>query len=167
MARHRRWPQFEPDEIAAATRVLEFGNANYWTGNEGRNFEKEFAAATSTTCAVALANGTVALELALRALGLKAGDEVIVTPRSFMASVSPIVLLGAVPVFADVDPVSQGITAGTIEPMLSARTRAILCVHLAGWPCGMDKILISLDNITWRWLRIVRRRTELRSRVGR
>ncbi|MFO1073311.1 MAG: DegT/DnrJ/EryC1/StrS aminotransferase family protein [Geminicoccaceae bacterium] len=140
MAKRAHWPCFAPDEIAAATTVLASGKVNYWTGGEGRAFEQEFAAAIGTGHAVALANGTVALEAALQALRIEAGDEVVLTPRTFMASASAIALQGAVPVFADVDPVSQNITAATIAPRLSGRTRAILCVHLAGWPCEMDAI---------------------------
>lgn len=135
------WPRFEPDEIGAAVAVLRSGRVNYWTGNEGRAFEREFAAACNSRYAVAMANGTVALEAALHALGIGTGDEVVVTPRSFIASASCVAMRGARPVFADVDPVSQNISAATIAPTLSERTRAILCVHLAGWPCDMDPIL--------------------------
>jgi len=135
------WPCFEPDEIEAAGAPLRSGKANYWTGTEGRQFEKEFAAFTGCEHAIALANGTVALELALHVLGVGAGDEVIVTPRTFIASASCCVMRGAVPVLADVDPVSQNITAATILPRITERTKAIICVHLAGWPCDMDPIL--------------------------
>ena len=135
------WPRFEPDEIGAAVAVLRSGRVNYWTGNEGRAFEREFAAACHLQYAVAVANGTVALEAILHALGIGTGDEVVVTPRSFIASASCVAMRGARPVFADVDPVSQNISAATIAPTLSERTRAIICVHLAGWPCDMDPIL--------------------------
>ena len=135
------WPSFSPEEIAAATRVLESGKVNYWTGDEGRQFEAEFAAITGCKHAVALANGTVALELALQALGIGPGDEVIVPSRTFIASASCAVMRGAKPVIADVDRNSQNITADTIRAVLSARTRAIVTVHLAGWPCDMDPIL--------------------------
>jgi dTDP-4-amino-4,6-dideoxygalactose transaminase len=110
---------------------------NYWTGDECRKFEREFADYCGAPHGVALANGTVALELALHALGIGPGDEVVVTPRTFMASASCIVMRGAVPVFADVDPVSQNITSETAEAVLTERTRAIIAVHLAGWPCDM------------------------------
>jgi hypothetical protein len=135
------WPQFEADEIEAAIRVLQSGNVNYWTGDEGRQFELEFAAQAGCKHAVAVANGTVALELALRALGIRAGDEVIVTSRTFIASASCAVICGATPIIADVDDESQNITADTIRPLLSRRTKAIVAVHLAGWPCDMDPIL--------------------------
>lgn len=134
------WPVFAPDEVEAVARVLRDGRVNYWTGEEGREFEREFAAWAGSNHAVALANGTVALDLALNALGIASGDEVIVTPRTFIASVSCVVNRGAVPVFADVDSDSGNISAATVERVLTPRTRAILCVHLAGWPCGMEDL---------------------------
>src|SRR5688572_3437217 len=106
-----KWPVCDDDERAAADRVLRSGKLNYWTGDEGRQFEREFAAATQTAYAVAVANGTVALELALWALGIGPGDEVIVPSRTFVASASAIVRCGATPVFADIDRDSQNITA--------------------------------------------------------
>ena len=135
------WPHFAEDERAAVDAVLASGRVNYWTGTEGRSFEREFAQAVGTRHAIALANGTNALELALKALGIGPGDEVVTTPRTFLATASSIVFTGAVPVFADVDPVSQGITAETIERVLSPRTKAVIPVHLAGWPCDMDPIM--------------------------
>jgi dTDP-4-amino-4,6-dideoxygalactose transaminase len=135
------WPYFAPDEIAAAVRVLESGNVNYWTGNEGRQFEREFAEFTGCRYAVAVANGTVALELALRALGVGPGDEVITSSRTFIASASCAVAVGARPVCADVDSDSQNITVATVRAVLTPATKAIIVVHLAGWPCEMDPIL--------------------------
>jgi len=135
------WPSFEPDEIEAAASVLRSGKVNYWTGEAGRRFEEEFAAYVGCKHAVALANGTVALELALHALGIGPDDEVITTSRTFIASASCAVMCGARPVMADVDRESQNITAETIRAELTPRTRAIIAVHLAGWPCDMDPIL--------------------------
>ncbi|TWU24680.1 DegT/DnrJ/EryC1/StrS family aminotransferase [Bythopirellula polymerisocia] len=135
------WPVFDEEMIDAAARVLRSGKVNYWTGDEGRQFEKEFADFVSTKHAIALANGTVALELALYALGIGPGDEVIVPSRTFIATASSVVARGARPVCADVDRDSQTITAETIEPHLSFRTKAIIPVHLAGWPCDMVQIL--------------------------
>jgi dTDP-4-amino-4,6-dideoxygalactose transaminase len=135
------WPHFSHEEIEVAARILECGRVNYWTGPEGRRFEEEFAAFTGCKHAVALANGTVALELALRVLGIGPGDEVIVPSRTFIASASCVFMCGAVPVVADVDLDSQTITANTIRAALSLRTRAVIAVHLAGWPCDMDPIL--------------------------
>jgi dTDP-4-amino-4,6-dideoxygalactose transaminase len=135
------WPYFAADEIEAATRVLQSGNVNYWTGDEGRQFEREFAEQAGCKYAVALANGTVALELALYALGIRPGDEVIVPSRTFIASASCVVMRGATPILADVDAHSQNLTADTIRPLLTPRTKAIIAVHLAGWPCEMAPIL--------------------------
>jgi dTDP-4-amino-4,6-dideoxygalactose transaminase len=135
------WPSFTPEEADAVQRVLLSNRVNYWTGTEGRVFEKEFAAWAGAEYAIALANGTVALDLALKSLGIGAGDEVIVTPRTFLASVSCVVTVGATPVFADVDVESQNITAESIRPVLTPRTKAIICVHLAGMPCDMDAIV--------------------------
>jgi len=135
------WPYFSYDAIAAATRVLESGRVNYWTGKEGRQFEEEFAAFTGCKHAVAVANGTVALELALWVLGIGPGDEVVIPSRTFIASASCVLMRGAIPVVTDVDRDSQTVTANTIRAVLSSRTRAIIAVHLAGWPCDMDPIL--------------------------
>lgn len=138
------WPNFTQEEADAASRVLMSNKVNYWTGTEGREFEKEFAAFAGTDHAIALANGTLALDLALHGLGIgsvnggKATDQVIVTPRSFMASASTVINAGAVPVFADVDADSGNITPDTVAPVITPETRAILAVHLAGWPCDMD-----------------------------
>jgi hypothetical protein len=135
------WPSFTPEEAEAVQAVLLSNKVNYWTGTEGREFEKEFATFCGVDHAIALANGTVALELALYALGIGPGDEVITTSRTFIASASCIVMRGATVVIADVDPVSQNITADTIRVVLTPRTKAIIAVHLAGWPCDMDPIL--------------------------
>lgn len=135
------WPSYAQDEIDAVSRVMSSGEVNYWTGQEGRRFEEEYAAHCGVGHAVALMNGTVALELALHALGIGPGDEVITASRTFIASASCAVMRGARPVIADIDPVSQNITAETIASVLSPRTKAIVAVHLAGWPCDMDAIL--------------------------
>lgn len=120
--------------------VLLSNRVNYWTGGEGRKFEEEFATWVGSRHAIALSNGTVALEIAFRAAGIQNDDEIVVTPRTFVASASSIVLVGARPVFADIDPSSQNITAESVEAVLTPKTRAILCVHHAGWPCEMDEI---------------------------
>jgi len=135
------WPDYTEEEITAVAEVLRSNKVNYWTGEESRAFEREFAQYLGCQHAIALANGTLAMDLALRTLGIGAGDEVIVTPRSFIASASCIVNAGAIPVFADIDRDSQNITAETIEQVLTPRTRAIICVHLAGWPCEMQPIM--------------------------
>jgi dTDP-4-amino-4,6-dideoxygalactose transaminase len=135
------WPSFTQEEADAVSRVLLSNRVNYWTGCECREFEKEFAAWTGCEHAVALANGTVALDLALHVLEIGPGDEVVVTPRTFIASVSCVDNAGGMPVFADVDRDSQNITAESIRSVLTPRTRALVCVHLAGMPCEMDPIM--------------------------
>jgi len=135
------WPYYSENQIATVAEVLRSGKVNYWTGEEGHKFEKEFSEYCHTKYAVAVANGTVALELALRALDIGPGDDVVVPSSTFVATASAVVMCGARPVFADVDPDSQNITADTILPLLSPHTKAIIAVHLAGWPCEMDPIL--------------------------
>jgi dTDP-4-amino-4,6-dideoxygalactose transaminase len=135
------WPSYSADELDAVRQVLQSNRVNYWTGSECREFEKEFAAWCGTKYAVSLSNGTLALDVALRALQIGVGDEVVVTPRSFIASASCVVTAGARPVFADVDRDSQNISAETISSVLTERTRAIICVHLGGYPCDMDPIM--------------------------
>lgn len=141
------WPSFTEEEVNAVSTVLRSNRVNYWTGEECRQFEREFAKWSECAHAIALANGTVALDLALQGLGIGAAngglptDEVIVTPRTFLASVSCVVNAGAVPVFADVERDSGNISAATIAPHLTDRTRAVIVVHLAGWPADMDPIM--------------------------
>ena len=132
------WPSFTEEEANAVRDVLLSNKVNYWTGQECREFEREFAAFADSEYAIALANGTVALDLALKGLGIGPGDEVVVTPRTFLASVSSIVTAGATPVFADVGRRCQNITPATVREVITPRTKAIVCVHLAGWPCEMD-----------------------------
>ena len=139
------WPCFSQEEADTVSSVLLSNKVNYWTGTEGREFEKEFAEFADTKYAIAVANGTLALDLALQALGLGKGDEVVVTSRTFIASISAIINAGATPVFADVELDSQNISRRTIEPVLTKKTKAIICVHLAGWPCEMEEIM-SLAN---------------------
>ena len=140
------WPSFSTEEADAVRDVLLSNKVNYWTGTECRAFEKEYAAWAGTRYAVALANGTLALDVALHALGIGPGDEVVVTPRTFIASVSCVVNAGATPVFADVEPDSGNLSAETIARVLTPRTRAVICVHLAGWPCDMDPIMALAEQ---------------------
>jgi len=135
------WPHFSEEEIVAAEEVLRSGKVNYWTGEEGRKFEIEYAASLGVKHAIVLANGSLALELALMALDIGPGDEVITTPRSFIASTSCAVMRGAKPVFADVDRDSGCITAETIREKITAKTKAIIPVHLGGWPAEMTAIM--------------------------
>jgi len=135
------WPMFDDEEADAVRNVLLSNKVNYWTGDECRKFEKEFAIWSESQYAVALANGTLALDAAFKALNVGKGDEVIVTSRTFIASISSIVNAGAVPIFADVDLSSQNITPETIRSVITDKTKAIVCVHLAGWSCNMDEIM--------------------------
>jgi len=140
------WPKFTQHEADAVSRVLLSNKVNYWTGEECRQFEREFADWVGSKYAIALGNGTLALDVALQALDIGAGDEVIVTPRTFIASISSIVNAGATPIFADVDEATGNITAETITAVLSDKTKGIVCVHLAGWPCDMDRIMALADE---------------------
>jgi dTDP-4-amino-4,6-dideoxygalactose transaminase len=140
------WPSYSVEEQQAVARVLGSGRVNYWTGEETREFEREFAGWVGSARAVAVFNGTVALDLALGALGIGKGDEVIVTPRTFIASVSCVVNAGATPVFADVDWDSGNIHPESVKKALTSRTRAILPVHLGGWPCEMPALRALADQ---------------------
>ncbi|PKQ29342.1 MAG: aminotransferase [Actinobacteria bacterium HGW-Actinobacteria-10] len=135
------WPHFDQDEIDAVDTVLRSGRVNYWTGTEAREFEREFAEFTGRKHAVAVANGTVALELALVALGVGTGDEVVVASRTFIATASAVVMRGGIPVCADVDRTSGCVTADSIREVLTERTRAVIVVHLGGWVADMDPIV--------------------------
>lgn len=135
------WPFYPDDEIAAVTEVLRSGKVNYWTGDICRAFEREYAAYVGVPHAVAVSNGTVALELALYALGIDKGDEVITTSRTYIASASCAVMRGALPVIVDVDRDTQNISPEAIRAAITSKTKAIIVVHLAGWPCDMDAIL--------------------------
>ncbi len=140
------WPCFEDDEIQAVVNVLKSGNVNQWTGDEVNAFEKEFARYIGSNYSIALANGSLALDLALIAFNIGKGDEVIVPPRTFVASVSCVALRGATPVFVDVDPLSQNITLETISKAVTPKTKAVIAVHLAGWPCEIDKIKMFCEK---------------------
>lgn len=135
------WPHFDAEMIEAVGAVLHSGKVNAWTGNEVQSFEREFASFIGVPHAVAVANGTVALELALASLGIGPGDEVVVPSRTFIATASSVVMRGARPVIADVDRYSQNLTVETVQDVLTPRTKAIIAVHLSGWPCDMDPIM--------------------------
>jgi dTDP-4-amino-4,6-dideoxygalactose transaminase len=135
------WPAFTNEEADAVRDVIISNKVNYWTGDECKKFEKEFSVWSESKYSVALGNGTLALDVALKVLDIGDGDEVIVTSRTFIASISSIVNTGATPIFADVDLSSQNITPEVIRPVITNKTKAIVCVHLAGWPCDMDEII--------------------------
>lgn len=140
------WPSFTQEEADAVSKTILSNKVNYWTGTECREFEKEFAEYTQTKYAIALTNGTVALDVALKALNIGAGDDVIVTSRTFLASASAIVTAGANPIFADVELASQNISRRTIEAVFTPNTKAIICVHLAGLMCDMDPIMALAEE---------------------
>ncbi len=135
------WPSFTDEEAKAVSKVLLSNKVNYWTGNECREFEKEFAVWSNSKYAIAVANGTLALDSSFKALKIGAGDEVIVTARTYIASVTSIINAGATPIFTDVDLNSQNITFKSVRSKITKKTKAIVCVHLAGWPCEMDQIM--------------------------
>jgi len=135
------WPSFTQEEADTVQNVLLSNKVNYWTGGECKKFEEEFASWSESKYAVALGNGTLALDAAFKALGVGSGDEVIVTSRTFIASISSIVNAGSTPVFADVNLASQNITSETVRSVITDKTKAIVCVHLAGCPCDMDEIM--------------------------
>lgn len=140
------WPYYAEDEIEAVAAVLRSGRVNQWTGGEVFAFQEALARTFGGEHCIALANGSLALELPLRAFGIGLGDEVVVTPRTFVASATCVMLTGATPVFADVDPDSGNLTAESIEAALTERTRAIIPVHLAGWPCDMPAIMALAER---------------------
>jgi len=140
------WPSFSKQEAGIAAEILSSNRVNYWTGEQGKLFEKEFADYFGSKHAIAIANGTLALEGALESVGIGKGDEVIVTPRTFIASASCVARMGATPVFADVCRDSQNITSESIKRVITKKTKAIIAVHLAGWPCEMDELKELADE---------------------
>ena len=141
------WPSFTKEEGNAVRKILLTNKVNYWTGTKCREFEDSFSKFANTKYAIALSNGTVALEIALRAIGIQKNDEVLVSPRTYIASASSIINCGAKPIFVDVDLNSQNIDPEKIQKHITKKTKAIICVHLAGWPCEMKEILkISKKN---------------------
>ncbi|HXY03356.1 MAG TPA: DegT/DnrJ/EryC1/StrS family aminotransferase [Terriglobales bacterium] len=136
-----KWPHYTESTIAAVAEILRSGRVNYWTGEEGERFEKEFAGYCGAKYGIAVANGSVALELALRSLGISPGDEVIVPSRTFIASATCVMVCGATPVFADVNLETQTLEIASVRKLISPRTKAIIAVHLAGWPCAMDELV--------------------------
>tara|TARA_B100000945_G_scaffold4091_1_gene3465 strand:- start:2945 stop:4105 length:1161 start_codon:yes stop_codon:yes gene_type:complete len=140
------WPHFYPEDIKKATEILKSGKINYWTGFEGREFEKEFSHYAGVKYSVAVDNGTNALILAAHALGISHGDEVIMSPRTFVASAFSVMHLGAKPVFIDIDRNTQNMDPDLIEASITPNTKAVMAIHLAGWPCEMEKIQEICNN---------------------
>ncbi|MCX8006497.1 MAG: DegT/DnrJ/EryC1/StrS aminotransferase family protein [Coriobacteriia bacterium] len=135
------WPAFDDEAIAEVDRVIRSGRLTYWSGEHGRMLEDEFAALLGRRHGIAVANGTIALELALRAFGIGPGDEVVVPARTFIATASAVVAVGATPRVADVDPLTGCLTAATVAPLINERTRGIIPVHLGGWPVDLDPVV--------------------------
>jgi len=135
------WPYYDSEEIDAVKRILTAGKVNYWTGDQSKKFEEEFSKWCGTKYAIALSNGSVALTTAYLSIGIKKGDEVITTSRTFIATSSTLVLLGAIPIFADVELKSGCISVRTIEKLITKKTKAISVVHLGGWPIDMNPIM--------------------------
>ena len=137
----KNWPYYSQNEINRVSKILKSGKVNYWTGNECKNFEEVFKKKFKINYSIAVSNGTVALEAALKVLNLKKDDEVIVSCKSYQSSASAIVNIGAKPVFCDVNFNTQNIDVKYLEKKISRKTKAIICVHLGGWPCEMDKLV--------------------------
>lgn len=135
------WPHFTDKMIDNVTNVLKSGKVNQWTGNKVTEFEKKFSQYFGINYSVAVMNGSVAIELCLKALDIKEGDEIIVTPRTFIASATSIILCGGKCVFVDVDHDSQNITLENIKKAKTDKTKAVILVHLAGWPCEVQEIV--------------------------
>lgn len=134
------YPYYDNYTLKKVRQVLRSGKVNYWTGKECINFEKEFSNYIGNKYSVSLSNGSVALELALRALNLKKEDEIIVSPRSFIISASCVLNLGLKPIFADVDH-NGNLCIEEIKKVYSKKVKAIIAVHLNGLSCDLDPIL--------------------------
>ena len=136
----KNWPNFSQDLITKLGGVISSGKINYTTGPYGERFEKKFSKFIGNKYAIAVCNGTAALEVAIKSLKLPKKSEIIVPARSFFASASCIVNTGHIPVFVDVDLLTQNISLSDIKKKISKRTKVIICVHLAGLPCEMYAI---------------------------
>jgi len=134
------WPNFSEEAIQSVVETLRSGKVNYWTGRKGMEFEKRFAAWQGSKYAISVATGTAALHVALTALGIGPGDEVIVPSYTFIATSFSVVQAGAIPRFADVNLEDHCISVESAERLVTERTRAIMPVHLYGNVCDMDKI---------------------------
>jgi dTDP-4-amino-4,6-dideoxygalactose transaminase len=135
------WPQFDEKAIQAVVEVLRSGKVNYWTGRKGMEFERKFAEWQGSRYGIAVSSGTAALHVALSALGIGPGDEVIVPSYTFIATSFAVVQAGAIPRFADVNLEDHCISVESAERLINERTRAIIPVHLYGNVCDMDPIL--------------------------
>ena len=141
------WPQIPEEGIEAVAEVLRSGKINYWTGEQTRLFEAEFAALHEAAEALAVANGTLALELAVRSFGIGPGDEVIVPSRTFIATAGAVVAAGATPVIADIDPQTNALTPLSVAARLTPRTRAVIAVHVGGYPAPVAELRELTDQM--------------------
>ena len=134
------YPYFDKASLKKVNQVLKSGRVNYWTGNECKNFEKEFSSYHRIKFSLSVSNGSVALEMALKALNLNKNDSVIVTPRSFVISASCVINLGLKPIFADVDN-NGNMNIDGIKKAYTKEVKAVIIVHLNGLSCDLDPIL--------------------------
>src|SRR5688572_12157722 len=139
------WPFFDDSDREALNAVLD---TRVWGGYHEAvaELERRFAAFHDAKHGIALANGTVSLEIALRAAGIKPGDEVIVPPITFVASATSILQVGAVPVFVDIDPQTINLNPQKVADQVNERTRAIVVVHFAGHPADLDALTQICDQ---------------------
>jgi dTDP-4-amino-4,6-dideoxygalactose transaminase len=131
---------YNKKQIKLVSEILEKNKTNYWTGDHGRLFEREFSKYHGTKYSVCVSNGSVALEIALRALGLKGGSSVLVTPRSFIISASCVLNVGLKPIFADVD-LNGNVNIEGIKKAYKRGVKSIIVVHLNGLSCDFDPIV--------------------------
>ena len=140
------WPVYDEAEIELIAQILRSGKTHFRHSNVSADFEKRFAEWNGTKHAICCNSGTSAIHMALAAGGVGPGDEVIVPPRTFIGTVSPVLYLNAVPVFADINPRTHNIAPDAIRGAVTERTKAIVPVHLAGLPCAMDEIMTIADE---------------------
>ena len=131
------WPIWDEREEQALLRTLHSGKWGIG-GEETEAFEREFANAMGVQFALSVTTGTAALEASLRAAGVGLGDEVIVPPYTFVATASAVLLVGAIPVFADIDPETYCLDPAAVEAAISPHTKAVIPVHIAGNPADME-----------------------------
>ena len=145
----KNWPNFNKNLISNVVKIIKSGNVNYTYGEYGNKFEKEFSKYIGNRYSVAMCNGTAALEVAIKSLGIPDKSEIIVPARSFFSSASCIVNTGHKPIFADVDLITQNISLNDIKKKITKKTKAIICVHLGGMPCDMRglKKIANKNNI--------------------
>ena len=141
LGKNEIWPHVSKSETILINKVLKSNKLNYWTGNNCKLFEQEFSKYIGKKYGVSLCNASVALDISLKAFNFKKGDEIVVTPRSYISSASCVINNYLKPVFADIDPNSQNINGETIKKVITNKTKAIILVHLAGYPCEMSEIM--------------------------